>query len=319
MIKHSSNISDECKTNYWNVYQNKRNIYSSEIKNSHNLFIQNQIESNKKQPKKLWSVLKGLLKHKQQSPETIVFNGEVINSKMEISEKFNSYFVESIKDINKSIQTEISEIKIKNKTSGFFKFKSITSADILKFLNNFQNKSCVENVNKTVILDAFNVIGPVLVNIINESLATGVVPVTWKTSIIIPIPKINGTSDSQNFRPINMLPLPEKILECVVKDQLLTFLKVNNVLVDAQSGFREDHSCETSLNLVIQTWKQAVEANKKVITVFLDFQRAFENVDRTLLLKKLDLYGIRDIEHQWFQSYLSINLLNVFNKILLTK
>lgn len=44
---------------------------------------------------------------------------------------------------------------------------------------------------------------------------------------------------------------------------------------------------------------------KVIIAVFLDLQRAFETVDRDILLQKIESYGVREVELLWFKSYLS--------------
>ena len=100
----------------------------------------------------------------------------------------------------------------------------------------------IDNVNARIIQDCFHVIEHPLLNLINKSLETGHVPQVWKESLVIPIPKVAGTVKSEEFRPINMLHTLEKILEIVVKDQLLEYLKINNLLIPEQSGYQEGHS-----------------------------------------------------------------------------
>ena len=45
--------------------------------------------------------------------------------------------------------------------------------------------------------------------------------------------------------------------------------------------------------------------NTKIIAIFLDFKRAFETIERKILLKKLQKYGIKGVEYKWFESYLT--------------
>jgi Reverse transcriptase (RNA-dependent DNA polymerase) len=90
----------------------------------------------------------------------------------------------------------------------------------------------------------------------------------------------------------------------VVKQQLLEFIDQNNILYEGQSGFRKRHSCETALNLIVAGWKEKLDDGWSILAVYLDLKRAFETIDRKILLKKLYKYGIRGIELKWFESYL---------------
>ncbi|XP_067622537.1 probable RNA-directed DNA polymerase from transposon BS isoform X1 [Eurosta solidaginis] len=127
----------------------------------------------------------------------------------------------------------------------------------------------------------------------------------WKTSVIVPVEKVKGTIKPEEIRPINTLPSDEKIIETVVKNQLLDYLNKNEVIIKEQSGFRSKHSCETALNLVIAEWKESRTKKQFTISVFLDLKRAFETVDRDILIRKLYKIGIRNIALNWFKSYLS--------------
>ena len=87
--------------------------------------------------------------------------------------------------------------------------------------------------------------------VINQSLERRCFPKSWKESLIIPIPKVNRAANEEDFRPINMLHVLEKVLETVVKEQLVKFLNGSELLIREQSGYRQGHSCETALNLVL--------------------------------------------------------------------
>lgn len=103
-----------------NIYTGKRNLYTSEIKCARNQFIKENIELNKKDPKKMWCLLKDLLKQKRNEPDSIIFNGISVENEKTISEKFNNYFVDSIKEINKNIEVIPNQVlTIKHNSSEF--------------------------------------------------------------------------------------------------------------------------------------------------------------------------------------------------------
>lgn len=123
----------------------------------------------------------------------------------------------------------------------------------MKPFKNKKNKN--DLIISMVLKDSFSMIGYFFVNVINESLMNAKIPDMWKITTIVPIPKIKNTNECSEYRPINVLPVHAKLLECTVKCQLLKYIEDNQILTKRQSGFRSNHSCETSLNFVIAGWK----------------------------------------------------------------
>ena len=116
---------------------------------------------------------------------------------------------------------------------------------------------------------------------------------------------MKDTIKCDEIRPINRLKIEECIIERVVKSQVVNYLEENNLFMREQSGFRKKHSCETALNRVIFEWKNALDKKKIVIAVFLDLKRAFETIDRELLIKKMKLNGFDNEVISWFSSFLT--------------
>ena len=119
---------------------------------------------------------------------------------------------------------------------------------------------------------------------INESIMSSKMPDNMQISIISPKAKIEKPEKPEDYRPVNNLPVFEKLLEVIVLEQLKDFLDCSNILTNVQHGFRSCHSTETAVISLIDNVVQHHENNKIVITIFLDFKRAFETVNREILL-----------------------------------
>ena len=77
-----------------------------------------------------------------------------------------------------------------------------------------------------------------------------------------------------------------------------------NLLHQKQSGFRANHSCETALTLMVDTWLSALNRGNEIGLLLVDLCKAFYLVDHNILIKKLKLYKCSSITLSWFESYL---------------
>ena len=129
-------------------------------------------------------------------------------------------------------------------------------------------------------------------------------PDEWKNARITPLfKKVGSRSDPSNYRPISIIPVVAKVFERIIYDQLYHYLNENNPLRRHQSGFRSLHSTVTALIEATDNWSININRGFINAVVSLDLKKAFDTVDHSILLSKLQAYGIQGSTNQWFCSY----------------
>lgn len=277
----------------WKKFKYLRNKYLRSIRDKKSKFIENKLNLAQGDSRGTWKILKKMLKGKDQNLiKSVNIDGIDIKEPKEIAERMNVFFVESIKEINRSIP-DCMVVPVNETCSSTFNFKKVSWSTIEQHLSKLKNKRDVDYVSPRIVLDCMDVIGPTVLQMVNESLQDGEVPDIFKLATVCMVPKITRPKIAEEFRPINMLITLEKLLESIVKEQLIEYIETNELLSVYQSAYRKFHSCETALNLVISKWKELRDKNYDIICVFLDLKRAFETIDRKQLLEKMKGFGLK--------------------------
>ena len=128
-----------------------------------------------------------------------------------------------------------------------------------------------------------------------------------KTAIIVPkLKKANRSlSELSNYRPVSNLSILSKLLERLVVRRLLKHLDNDNLLPANQSAHWRFHSTDTALLRLVSDIVTKSETGKITLLSLLDMSAAFDTVDHTLLLSKLEQsYVICEKVYDWISSYL---------------
>ena len=139
--------------------------------------------------------------------------------------------------------------------------------------------------------------------IYNKSLEAGVFPDLWKVAHIVPIYKTGNANKCENYRPISILSCFGKVFEALVYDHV--YAHVLPLLSVKQHGFIRSKSAVTNLLEYVNYIHKSLGAGKPVHSIYTDFKKAFDKVNHSLLISKLDnTFGIHGSLLRWISSYL---------------
>ena len=144
-----------------------------------------------------------------------------------------------------------------------------------------------------------------LASLLNHSLECGQILQEWKSANVTPVQKGVSSVDISNFRPVSVLPVVSKVFERLLHQQLYDYLQKHTILHPAQSGCRPQHTTQDVLVSMVDNWRKALDDNKLVGAVMVDLSKAFDMINHSILLRKMDSYGVRGKELRWFQDYLT--------------
>ena len=142
-----------------------------------------------------------------------------------------------------------------------------------------------------------------------------VVPTVWLKSIIHPILKKGRDARVPvSYRSISLMSTVAKLFNSVINTRLVTFLEDYNLLSDEQNGFRRSRSCLDHLYVLTSILRNRKRAGLSTYLAFVDFNRAFDTVNHSLLTYKMrthglygKFYNIVATMHTKLQSTLRIN------------
>ena len=232
----------------------------------------------------------------------IEHNGEAV------AETFNRYFVDVPVSLLQNLPPVGNTNFLNNITTiipSCFMFPT-TDLEVMSVLKSFPNKgNPIYDITPSVLSRVGLVISPILADYYNRCLSLGVYPSVLKSARVVPIHKSGSSRDVNNYRPISNLLALNKIFESLTLIRLKNFSNIHNIISNNQYGFRDGRSTTQAVFRLMCDLTTTFRFRLYTVVLFLDLRKAFDLVDHTILIKKLDLYGYRGVCNKFLKSYLS--------------
>ena len=305
-------------SNTWAQYKVYRNKLTHIKEYAKRLYIKNLVNDNKHDTSSLWKIINKIIHLKNVKKNNIpnkmyASKSESARGPQAISNLFNKYFIEIGVNLASTIETPAiidgkfnATTLIQSSCNSFF-LEPIVEEEVINYIRamNLSKSTGRHGIPAKYIKMLGSVIAPVLTNIFNACPSTGYFPKVLKTAEVVPVFKKGERELRSNYRLISILNPFAKLFEKCLLDQLNNYFVSYNLISPNQYGFKKN--CSTN-EAVLDIYNKLLDnMDRKLITcsIFLDLRKAYDTINHTILIKKLEKYGIRGLPLQLLASYLT--------------
>ena len=252
------------------------------------------------QPKHIWKLSNEKLKPKNILPAVMTYKGCKFTSPADIAAQFARHFqsvyvTQALKDSPTCLPNAFTTHLI----------DPITEIEVQSSISSIKSpQSCgPDNIPGFIIKGCSYTLVPVLTTLFNKSVQLSIFPDVWKSSKVIPTFKKGDPDNIENYRAISIMNSISKVFEIVLNNRLNIYIK--NKITPHQHGFVRAKSTVTNVASFTHFTCQALDSKLQVETVDFDFERAFDQVDHSILISKLSSqFDIPDVLILILKSYL---------------
>ena len=237
----------------------------------------------------------------------IICNNTTYTCSADIAKIFNNFFcsIGSVYDANipNSDMNPCKFINV-NHPNCFF-LEPVSSSEVEYHIKNLKNsKQSIDNISVELLKEFHESFSIIIADLINVCFETGIFPNSLKKAIVLPLYKKDCPDLMSNYRPISILPKLSKIIEKCLKSRLVHYFTRNNLFNSVQFGFLAEKSTQDAILHLTEKIYKNLHDKLSTLAVYIDFSKCFDTLNRDILIKKLELYGVRGLPLELFKSYL---------------
>ena len=263
-------------------------------------------KSCKLNPKKFWQYVNSKTRTHKSVGTISILNAdgskELIEEDLAKANVFANYFVKVYTNEGSENFSHLQEIMPPNSMPKIY----FSEDDIKQKLSSMKiNKSPgPDMLHPRVFKELQNVIVGKLKQIFEHSLEDGEIPEDWKTSTVTVIYKKGKKDCVENYRPISLTCITCKLMESLIRDQVMQFFMHHKLFSCCQYGFINGRSTMLQLLKIMDEWTSSLEAGGQIDVIYTDYEKAFDKVPHKRLLSKLCSYGLPVELIKWIEAFL---------------
>lgn len=243
-------------------------------------------ELKKKRPREFWNTFK----HKSSDETSEISLQEFYDHFRSLASNTNTHENNDIREFLNSFETDNTE----NTCTYEELDEPITQLEIKNATKQLKtNKSCsTDCIINEYLIECMDILVKPCEMLFNYILDTRSFPVQWSKGVVVPIYKKGDTGDPNNYRGITLVSCFGKLFTHVINNRLKRWAVDNEVISDAQFGFKSDYSTVDAIYILQSLIERKIRERKKLYCAFVDLKRAFDSIYRDGLWFKLIKSGI---------------------------
>ena len=172
--------------------------------------------------------------------------------------------------------------------------RAFTECEIERIINrlkNYKSPGC-DNIPSEFIKGCSKSLLPDLYNLFNYMIEWREFPEIWAEEICSAIYKSGVKPDPANYRGITVLPVFAKIFEMAIHDRLIFVNEAFGILDKFNGDFLKGSRTADNIFIIKTLIQRQLLKGEKLFVCFVDFSKAFDRVNRHILLYKLFKSGL---------------------------
>ena len=237
----------------------------------------------------------------------IVKNGVTETEPLNIASNLNQFFKEIPSILKRSIHPCAVDFtaRIQGCSNSIF-LKPITRNEVMDIVKNMKKSSNMDHACTKLLNIILENVADIIAGLLNECIQGSTYPDILKVATVTPLHKGGDKTAMNNYRPISTIPRLGKIFEKAISQRIYDFIVANNVISNHQFGFMKKRSTvQAAFELVSNILPVIANSNKIVVTIMVDFSKAFDSVEVKDMLPKLHIHGVRGEAYDLMVSYMS--------------
>ena len=290
----------------FNVYKNALIWMTNKIRRK---YLYDKFEACKGDSKKTWSGINQLLgRGKQTTIDRIITDDGCIVEGPSIATHFNNFCTRVVLLITQDLPLEINFDYFRNiqhvAQSCFFYPADVN--EVMVVIKSMPNKGIsLVDIKPNILLMIPDIVGPLIAHVYNLGICDGIYPDALKIGRVTPAFKSGEVTKMNNYRPISNLLTINKIFELLTYKRMNEFIDRFHILSNLQYGFRKAKNTTQAIFRVVGDILRTFNEKSYTIALFVDLRKAFDAVNRAILMPKLSLYGFRGVAIEFLSSYLT--------------